>query len=360
VKAPCRSAHGAAFFVKARQPVGGSEGLAEEELARPAVQHVEDTVAIAPQHDFARLSFPLDIGEHGDLRGIVIHLVMRRELVKPFQLARVGIQREHAIGIQVVAEAAVAVGIGIGIAGAPISEVQVGIVGAGVPDGSAAGLPGVAGPGFVAGLPGSGDTVEAPDLLPGFDVEGGEEIAHAGVAAGGADDDFILDHQRRVGDDVTFGCGWLGDLRVPDDLAGFGVDGEQMRIKGAHEEGVAEDGESAVNPAATRVAVSGVGIGQSPEDAAGNRVERVDVVGGLDGVENAVDNQCGGLELFGGLGLPDPLEIEVLDVGGSDLVEQAVALAAIRGPGAAEFDSPASQSLRRAVRASPGGRPSPR
>ena len=51
----------------------------------------------------------LDVGEHGHLRGVVVHLVVRRELVMPFQLAGVGVERDHAVGVEVVAEPDVAV-----------------------------------------------------------------------------------------------------------------------------------------------------------------------------------------------------------------------------------------------------------
>src|SRR5438093_12760849 len=51
-------------------------------------------------------------GEHGYLRGVVVHLVVRCELVIPFQLAGVGVERNHAIGIQVVTETNVSIGVG--------------------------------------------------------------------------------------------------------------------------------------------------------------------------------------------------------------------------------------------------------
>jgi hypothetical protein len=44
-------------------------------------------------------------GEHRHLRGVVVELVVRRELVVPLQLAGVGVERDDAVAIEVVAEA---------------------------------------------------------------------------------------------------------------------------------------------------------------------------------------------------------------------------------------------------------------
>ena len=118
------------------------------------------------------------------MHGIVIEIVVRRELEVPFELAGIGVERDHAIAIEVVAGAMVAIPIGTGIADAPVGEIEIGIVGARDPDGGAAGLPGIAGPGFVAGFARAGDGVEAPGFLAGRGVVGGDETADAVLAAG--------------------------------------------------------------------------------------------------------------------------------------------------------------------------------
>ena len=67
---------------------------------------------------------------------------------------------------------------------------------------------------------------------------------------------------------------------------------------------------------------------EGPEDPAGHGIERHHIVGRLDGVENAVDHQRRRLELLERPRLPHPLQLEILDVGRSDLRERAIALAA--------------------------------
>ena len=49
-------------------------------------------------------ALPLDVGQHRHLRRVVVELVVRRELVVPLQLAGVGVERDDAVAVQVVAE----------------------------------------------------------------------------------------------------------------------------------------------------------------------------------------------------------------------------------------------------------------
>ena len=88
-----------AVFIEAVHPVDLHEGFAEQELARSPIQHVHQAVAIGPQHDFAHPALELDVGEYGNLSGVVVHLVVWRELVIPLQLAGVGVERDHTIRI---------------------------------------------------------------------------------------------------------------------------------------------------------------------------------------------------------------------------------------------------------------------
>ena len=69
-------------------------GLPEQELAGRAIEHVHQAVAIRPQHHLARLPAERDVGEHRHLRRVVVELVVRRELVMPLQLARIGVERD--------------------------------------------------------------------------------------------------------------------------------------------------------------------------------------------------------------------------------------------------------------------------
>ena len=94
-----------ALLVEALGPGHADERLARQELPGRAIEHVEEAVAVRPQHRFARPALPPDIGQDGNLRGVLIELVVRRELVMPLQLAGVRVERDHRGGVEVVARA---------------------------------------------------------------------------------------------------------------------------------------------------------------------------------------------------------------------------------------------------------------
>ncbi len=140
---------------------------------------------------------------------VIIPVVARGVLEIPVHLAGVGIPGDHAVGVEVVARTIGGVEHGNRIAGAPDHLVGGGVVGACHPHRPAAGLPGDLGlvlPGLAAGLAGRRDHVFAPDHLAGRAVERRDEVAHAAVAPGGADDDLVLDHERRGGELQISGC----------------------------------------------------------------------------------------------------------------------------------------------------------
>ncbi len=199
-----------------------------------AIEHVHHAVAVGPQHDLARLALPLDVGEHRHLRRVVVQLVVRRELVVPLQLAGVGVERDDAVAVEVVAKPRRAVPVRRRVAGAEEHEVRLGIVGARVPHADAAGLPRVARPGLVARLAGSGNRVEAPDFLAGLRIERRDVAADRAVAAAGADDHLVL-HDRRVVRDRVAAPSASATCDVPDLLAALRVDRDQVRVERAHD-----------------------------------------------------------------------------------------------------------------------------
>ena len=83
------------------------------------------------------------VDQHRDLHRVVVVDVVRRELVVPSKRARVGVERDHRGGVEVVARPLRAGVIGTDIAHAPVGEIELRIVGAGQPDRSAAVLPGL-------------------------------------------------------------------------------------------------------------------------------------------------------------------------------------------------------------------------
>src|SRR5439155_18626296 len=98
------------------------------ELTGGAVEYVEHATAVRPQHHFAGAAVEFDVGENGNLGRIPIEFVVRRELVMPFELSRVGIDGDDGGAVEVVTNAVVAVIVGTGVAGAPHSEVRRGII----------------------------------------------------------------------------------------------------------------------------------------------------------------------------------------------------------------------------------------
>ena len=100
-----------------------------------------------------------------------------------------------------------------------------------LPDGGAAGLPGVVRlrPRVVAGLTRAGDRVEAPLLLPRRRVVGGDAAARAELAAGDAGDDHAVDVERRCGDRVAVLP--ARHLRLPGDLTGLLIEGDERPVE---------------------------------------------------------------------------------------------------------------------------------
>jgi hypothetical protein len=118
---------------------------------------------------------------------------MRHFLVIPLQFARVGVERDDRIGIEVIARTELVVEIGRRIAHAPIEQVQFWIVGSDQPRGSAAVLPHLLAPGFIAWFAGTGNGVEPPDMFAGLHVVGVQVSAMGVFAARAADDHFVFD-----------------------------------------------------------------------------------------------------------------------------------------------------------------------
>src|SRR5882724_2334592 len=102
---------------------------------------------------------------------------------------------------------------------------------AGDPRRYCAGLPGVARPGPVACLAGTGNRVGLPHLLARFGIERRNVTANTVFAAGHPDYDLALGHQWRHSDVVCLLV--VSNCFVPDDLAGFRVQRDEVAIKRA-------------------------------------------------------------------------------------------------------------------------------
>ncbi len=162
-----------------------------------------------------------------------------------------------------------------------------------------------------------GDRVEIPDLLAGLCVIGAEKSADAVFAAVGADQHFALHdggrHRLAV---AELG---IGNVGLPDLLAGLGVERHQLGIKRGEIDLVLEHRHAAVvGPAAIggdrpelRLVV--------PELLAGLGVERVDLAERGGDVHDPVHHDGRGLERFAHVGLEDPGRVQAAHVRGVDL-----------------------------------------
>src|SRR5205085_9832035 len=138
-------------------PLDAINRRAGYKLSRGSVYDIIETVSVVPQHHLASIPVPIHIGENGNLHGVVVVGIIRRELKIPLEFAGVGIKGQNAIGIKIVARPLSGIPVRTRISGAPIGEVEIGIVRARDPDGRAAVLPISAFPAFVPGLAGTGN-----------------------------------------------------------------------------------------------------------------------------------------------------------------------------------------------------------
>src|SRR5207302_473389 len=107
-----------------------------------------------------------------DVRRIPVHIVVRRELIMPPQLARVRIEGDHRIAVEIVSKTQFRVSVWISVPSTPIGQVEIRVIRAGIPYSGAASLPRIARPCFIPRFTGSGNRGKAPDSLPCCDIEG--------------------------------------------------------------------------------------------------------------------------------------------------------------------------------------------
>src|ERR1019366_2238895 len=100
-----------------------------------------------------------------------------------------------------------------------------------------------------------------------------------------------------------------------------------MSVYGAHEQRISGDCYSTIDAAATGPRVGRRRICILPKDPPRGCIQRDDGVRSLYGVHDSIHHQRSRLELFERPDLIDPLELQIFHIGGSDLVEQAIALA---------------------------------
>src|SRR5262249_20099034 len=157
---------------------------------------------------------PVGVDQHRRFGGVPIPKIVRSELVIPAELSGLGVERQDAVGVQVVAQPVVAVVFGGGISGRPVEYARLRIVRAGEPGGRARMLDALALPAIGNRLARLGDSPEFPGFLTRGLVVGGQESARAVLAAADSGDHQVSDGQRSGGREIALLR--IGGLYVPD------------------------------------------------------------------------------------------------------------------------------------------------
>ena len=189
------AANRAAFIVNCSGPIEFfDERSSREKRAIGAIEHVEKAVAVRFYNEFSPLTAESGIDEDGSFDGVVVEQVVRRELEIPFELAGVRIEREDAIGVEVVARTWTSIEVGRRITGAPEDGVQFRVKRTGHPSGAAAEFVAFTGPTGGAKFSRTRNRPEAPYFLTAVRIVGGYKAPYAVIAARSSHDDLVLDH----------------------------------------------------------------------------------------------------------------------------------------------------------------------
>ena len=188
----------------------------------------------------------LEVGEDHLGDGVVVPVVVRRELVRPHERAIAGLPREDARGPLVVAGALLGV-VGRRVADAVVDQIELGVVGHPSPHRRAADLSSVSfgqlvlpelralvverleSPGLDQHVGVGTDVAAGPDDLAGLEIEPLHPAVDAELAARGADDDAILDDERRHRRRLALAD--VGDLGLPQLLAGLGIHRDRVPVE---------------------------------------------------------------------------------------------------------------------------------
>src|SRR5262249_25282155 len=196
------------------------------DLAARAVVHEHEAALVLVHEQLLAIAI-----QHQALAetGIVVPVVVRDFLEVPLQLAGVDVEGEHRRRVEVVTgPRAAPVVVRRGVCRAPVDEVERRIVRAGHPTAAAAELAGVTAPALGILF----DRVELPPLAAVGGSRGlGLALARQ-LTRRLADDDLVLDDQRRTGE-VAAALLRLEDLLLPDDLAGLLIEREHAAVQAA-------------------------------------------------------------------------------------------------------------------------------
>ncbi len=222
-------------------------------------------------------------------------------LEMPEAFAGAGVQREQAVGEEVVADAIGAVKIKSGRAGGNVNDSANRIERHASPVvGGAAGFPGVTWPGFVAEFAKQRNGVERPAKLSGANIESANTAGRSGKCfwIASAEDDQVFKDDAGAGENDGVGAGRFaieifaevdaaGVAEIGNGFAGGGIE----RVEKIHYADEDAGGGSGTPIGETAIGLRAFYAGvEFPEEFAGGGVEREDFLRGSDAVENPVDD----------------------------------------------------------------------
>jgi hypothetical protein len=294
---------------------------AEQLLVRVPIQANEHAVLACGSNDVLQVRRPVQHRRGGQ---IVVHAIMRLELVIPAERASAGVERDYAVGVEIVAGAVLGVQVWRGISDRHQNLVARDVKGERRPSATAAcqrrflHLPSVR-----AGLVLGGDQVETPQLTPVLSVERHQAAAHPPIAAGRARVDEAVPCERRPRQELAKSR--VPYLILPERLAGLCVDCDQRAVGQA-----SKDASVAVSSAtidAPHVFV-GRGIRVAPFLLAASRINR-DRVASRRNVHRAVDDDRARMERSAVFDLDAADFLQRPHVLGGDLMQRRKPLGAI-------------------------------
>ena len=162
-----------------------------------------------------------------------------------------------------------------------------------------------------------------PDQFAVGDAEGRHKTTNAVIGSSHADDDFVVDDERRDGAAVF--ARLVGNENVPEEIAISAIDGEQVSVVGDEEDFFVKDGNATIG------AEFGIAIETGrlrarvfPKVGSGEGINGDDLIG-CGEVQDAVGRKRRGFqaEVLGGI---EPFQLKAGDVGGVDLFEMTVAI----------------------------------
>ena len=251
------------------------ERRGEQQPPGRAIQRIGEAVLVEMHQRPDALSVHRQIGQNHRAGGVVVPVVVRRELIRPHQSSVLRLARQHAGAPLVVSESLLRV-IGRGVARAVIDEIELRIVGDRSPHRSAAGVPAVIGPtartqvntAVVRRFEGTrsgehvlvrSDVVRGPDRAPALQIQALDPSVDPELTARCADDDAVPDHQGRHGHGLPIAH--VGDLRAPQFPAGARLDRHGVPVEQVIDdlsvgvEGAAIDGVATGDPDGVRAHV---------------------------------------------------------------------------------------------------------